>query len=152
MYMPKFPVIKEGVNEALMKETQAKVEQYLRQIFDEEEFIQVEDLYAFTYGTVQIEIKVIPWHTEDVLVNVFSYLAENVNVNLSLAEELLRLNTTISFGSFGITFDNSVMYSYSLAGRNMDFSEFLAAIQTVATISDNYDERFQDVDIAAGPA
>lgn len=144
--MPKFPIIKEGVNEVLIQETQSKIEQYLSQIFDKNEITKVDSLYAFTFGTVQIEIKIIPWHAEDVLVNVFSYLAENVNFSQSLMEELLRLNATTSFGSFGVTIDNTVIYTYSLAGKNMDFSEFLAAIQTVAMIADSYDERFKGID------
>jgi hypothetical protein len=33
-----------------------------------------------------------------------------------------------------------VVYSYSLAGANLDFNEFMAAVQTVATVADSYDE------------
>jgi hypothetical protein len=120
---------------------------YLAQLFDEHELVNVEGLYAFTFGTVQIEVQVIPWHSEDVLVKVFSYVAQNVPATKELAEELLRLNATTSFGSFGITFDNDILFSYSLAGANLDFNEFSAAIQTVATIADQYDEKIQSMNV-----
>jgi hypothetical protein len=141
--MPKFALLKDGVNESLIKATQDKIASYLSRLFDEQELVMVDGLYAFTFGTVQIEIQVIPWHSEDVLVKVFSYVAQDVTLSKEMAEELLRLNTTLSFGSFGITFDNAVIFSYSLAGANIDFNEFSAAIQTVATIADEYDEKIQ---------
>ncbi len=145
--MPKFNILKNGVNEALLQTTHEKVAGYLKQIFEEHELVKVDELYSFTFGTVHIEIKVIPWHTADVLVNVFSYVAENVQLTREFAEELLRLNATTPFGSFGLTFDNSVIFSYSMAGAYLDFQEFLSAIQTVATIADNYDEKCKDMSL-----
>lgn len=141
--MPKFALLKDGVNETLIKATQNKIASYLSRLFDAQELINVDGLYAFTFGTVQIEVQVIPWHSEDVLVKVFSYVAHDITMTKEMSEELLHLNSTLSFGSFGITFDNAVIFSYSLAGANIDFNEFSAAIQTVATIADEYDEKIQ---------
>lgn len=141
--MPKFKIIKEGINEELIASTHAKIEQYLQELFHEYEVAKAEDTYCFTFGTINVNIRVIGWHTEDVLVEVYSYLAEDVNLNAEMAEELLRLNASMHFGSFGITFDRAVTYSYSLAGANLDFNEFMAAVQTVATVADSYDEMFK---------
>lgn len=141
--MPKFAILKNGVNESLIKSTQDKVSGYLSRLFEPHELVTVEGISAFTFGTVQIEVQVVPWHSEDVLVKVFSYVCQDVKLTHELAEELLRLNATTSFGSFGITFDSDVIFSYSLAGANLDFNEFAAAIQTVATIADDYDEKLK---------
>ena len=143
--MPKFAILKNGVNEALIKATQEKISTYLQKLFDAHELVNVEGMHAFTFGSVQIEVQVVPWHTEDVLVKVFSYVCEDVRLTKEFAEELLRLNATTSFGSFGLTFDGDVIFSYSLAGANMDFNEFSAAIQTVATIADSYDEKIKEL-------
>jgi len=148
--MPKFNIIKEGVNEELLRSTDAKVEKYLNQIFYEHEFAKSDAIYSFAFGTVHVEIRVVPWHSEDVLVQVFSYLAEDVNMTQELAEELLRLNANSPFGGFGLTFDGAVKYSYSLAGANLDFNEFLAAVQTVASIADDYDEKVKDGTLTVG--
>jgi hypothetical protein len=61
---------------------------------------------------------------------------------------LLRKNATLHVGAFGLTFDNTVIFSCSLAGSNLDMNELKAALQTVATISDYYDD--QIVAIAGG--
>lgn len=141
--MPKFKVIKEGINEELIASTQAKIEKYIQELFHEYEVAKVENTYSFAFGTINVNIRVIGWHAEDVLVEVYSYLAEEVNLSPEMAEELLRLNASMHFGSFGITFDRAITYSYSLAGANLDFNEFMAAVQTVATVADSYDEMFK---------
>ncbi len=141
--MPKFKVIKEGVNEELIASTQAKVEKYIQELFHDYEVVKIENTYSFSFGTVNVNIRVIGWHSEDVLVEVYSYLAEDVNLTPDMAEELLRLNASMHFGSFGLTFDRAIVYSYALAGANLDLNEFVAAVQTVATVADSYDEMFK---------
>lgn len=138
--MPKFKVIKEGINEALIKSVDEKVATYIKELFHEYEIVKLDNTYSFSFGTVSVNIRVIAFHSEDVLVEVYSYLAQNVALKPETAAELLRLNAQQHFGSFGITFDNTVVYSYSLAGANLDLNEFIAAVQTVATVSDAYDE------------
>jgi hypothetical protein len=78
-----------------------------------------------------------------VLVDVFSYLADDVELDKGQLDELLRLNSTIPFGSFGLSMENSVKFSYTLAGKNMDLNEFSAAVQNIAAIADQYDEQFE---------
>lgn len=143
--MPKFKFLKEGVNKNLLEKTKVKVEKYLKNILKPDELIKLNDIYSFKFGTIMVQIKIIGYHTEDVLVEVFSYLAEDIKYSAELGEKLLRLNATLHFGGFGLTFDNSIVYTYSLAGANLDFNEFLAAVQTVATISDSYDELVKEM-------
>jgi hypothetical protein len=147
--MPHFKAIKPGTSEVLLNQTKLRIEQYLKEIFEEGEVIQVDDLYTFSFGSVTINIRVLPWHSEDVLVDVFSYVAENITLSQELAQELLHLNYTLHFGAFGLSLD-SIVFSYSLAGANLDFNEFLAAVQTVATVADEYDEQIKAA--AAGVA
>ncbi|MES2730423.1 MAG: YbjN domain-containing protein [Bacteroidota bacterium] len=148
--MPRFNIIKEGVNQELLRSTDERVEKYLNQIFYEHEFAKTDGIYSFSFGSINVEIRVVPWHSADVLVQVFSYLAEEVNLTLEVAEELLRLNSNSPFGGFGFTFDGAVKYSYSLAGANLDFNEFLAAVQTVASIADDYDEKIKEGSLVQG--
>jgi hypothetical protein len=140
--MPKFNVIKSGENTDLMNATHSRIQDYLKQLFHEDELIRIDDQYTFSFGTVTVNIVVIPWHSEDVLVDVFSYVAEEVSLSNEELEEMLRLNATIPFGSFGLSMENSVKFSYALAGKNMDLNEFSAAVQNVAAIADQYDEMF----------
>ncbi|HAS40570.1 MAG TPA: hypothetical protein DCS93_08825, partial [Microscillaceae bacterium] len=88
--MPKFTVLKTGVNEDLINKTKETVEGYMDQLFHDYEIVKIDDFYTFTFGTVTVTIQVLPWHSDDVLVKVYSYLAEDVEVTSGLTEELLR--------------------------------------------------------------
>ena len=153
--MPKFDIIKNGTNADLAEVVQARVHEYLHHICEPEELIQLDGVHSFTFGTVQINVKVIPWHTEDVLVSIYSYICEDVRLNEKLASELLRINATTPFGSFGITYDNCVVFNYAIPGANLDYKEFLACLQTVAALADSYDEKVLEMntpDQAVGQA
>ncbi len=141
--MPKFKLLHTGENQALVNETYKKIDGYIAELFHEDEVIQIDDMYSFSFGTVTVNILVRPWHSEDVLVDVFSYLAEDVSLSKAQLDELLRMNATIPFGSFGLSVDNSVKFSYTLAGKNLDKNEFSAAVQNIAAIADQYDEQFE---------
>ena len=141
--MPKFKILATGENQALVNETYAKVDKYISELFHEDEIIKIDDMYSFSFGSVSVNILVRPWHSEDVLVDVFSYLAENVELSKDQLDELLRLNATIPFGSFGLSLENSIKFSYTLAGKNLDMNEFSAAVQNIAAIADQYDEQFE---------
>lgn len=143
--MPKFTVLKSGVNEELIKETLKRVKKYMEALFYDYEIAVVYDCHTFTFGTVTVTIEVLPWHSEDVLVKVYSYLGnkegeEVIELSQEQKDEFLRLNANIPFGSFGLTFEQQAVFSYSLAGKNLDLNEFQAAVQMVAKTADEYDE------------
>lgn len=142
--MPKFEVLHTGENQALIDSTYAKIDGFMNEMFHEDEIIKIDDLYSFSFGTVTVNIIVRPWHSEDVLVDVFSYLSEETEEEFAKEqlETLLRMNATIPFGSFGLSMENAVKFSYTLAGKNMDLNEFSAAVQNIAAIADQYDEQF----------
>lgn len=139
--MPKFKILKSGVNEALIASTQEKVENYMNELFHEYEIVKIDDFYTFTFGSITVTVQVLPWHSEDVLVKVYSYLGdEDSALSAEMQEELLRMNANIPFGSFGITFEKQPIFSYSLAGANLDLNEFQAAVQMVAKTADEYSD------------
>ena len=140
--MPKFSILKNGVNEALLASTQERVDKYMKELFNDDEVIKLDDLYSFSFGSISVNVDVKPWHSEDVMVELFAYLTDEMELSAEDMEELLRLNATIPFGSFGLSLENSLKFSYSLAGKNLDMNEFSAAIQNVAAIADQYDEQF----------
>ena len=140
----KFPVLKDGVNGPMVEEVRAKVNTWLREFFDEDDLVRVEDLVAFCFGSATIQVTVLPWHSGDVLVKVFSYLAENVDKN-KVAADFLRLNADLPLGAFSLVFDNTVMLSCSLPGANLDKSELLGAVQTVAAYADQYDDILKEL-------
>lgn len=142
--MHKFPLLKDGVNEKMLTEVRKKVDSWMDEFFDEDDLVRVDDLISFQFGSATIQVTVIPWHSEDVLVKVFSYLAENVD-RAKVAPEFMRLNADLPMGAFSLVFDDTVMLSCSVPGANLDKNELLGALQTVAAYADQYDDILKEL-------
>ena len=54
-------------------------------------------------------------------------------------EWLLKKNSEINFGAFGLLFDNTIVYSHTLPGMDLSDSELTSTLATMATIADFYD-------------
>lgn len=148
--MPKFKILKDGANEALIASAQQKVDAYMTELFHDYEIVKIDDFYTFTFGSVTVTVQVLPWHSEDVLVKVYSYLGdEDVEISQETKDDLLRLNANIPFGGFGVTFEGQPVFSYSLAGANLDMNEFQAAVQMVAKTADEYGQAVEDTEVQA---
>jgi hypothetical protein len=139
---PKPRVIKD-----IIKTTENKVRNYLKLMF-KKNFQEFDGRFILTEGSAIIQIIVRPWYDNDSVIDIFSYVVEGANITPDLTNFLLRKNATLHFGAFGLTYDNGIIFTYSLAGTNLDFNELKAALMMVATISDYYDDEI--VKIAGG--
>ena len=137
--MRTFPILKDGVNATLLTKTRNTVADYLMDFFDAEDLVRVDDLFSFSFGSATVQVTVAPWHSEDVLVRVFAYLAEDLDP-VTIAPALMKLNAETPMGAFSLVFDNTVMFSCALPGAHLDKSELLAAIKTVDVYADQYDD------------
>ena len=138
--MHKFPLFKDGINEALLKSVEQKTDAWLKELFDEGDLTKVDNITSFSFGSATIQVMVVPWHSEDVLVKVFSYLAENVDP-CKVAGDFLRLNSDLPLGRFSLIFDNTVMFfAVPLPAANLDGTKLVGALQTVAVYADQYDD------------
>jgi hypothetical protein len=127
--------------------TQSKLRAHLKQLF-KKNIQEMDDRFLIVEGSAVVQIVIRPWYDNDSVVDIFSFVVEGATMTPELTNFLLRKNATLHFGAFGLTFDNTVIFSYSLAGSNLDLNELKAALQTVATISDYYDD--QIVALAGG--
>ncbi len=142
--MHKFPVLRDGINEKLLGKVRKSVDTCLSGLFDEGDLVKVDGMTSFTFGSATVNVTVVPWHSGDVLVKVFSYLADNVKTKKA-AVDFLRLNANVPLGSFSMVFDNTVMFSCSLPGAKLDSSELVGALQTVAAYADQYDDILKEI-------
>lgn len=62
-----------------------------------------------------------------------------------LVREILRLNAEVLFGAFILFPDSTLCFSATLLGDKLDFEEFETAIEYVAQVSDDYDDKLQVV-------
>ncbi len=104
--------------------------------------------FTISHGSTQIMIVVRPFTEEDTCVECMSQLVTGSDVNNELTKFLLRKNAELHFGAFGLLFDDTITFSHSITGKNLDSNELLNSLNSVATIADYYDDVI--VDMAGG--
>lgn len=82
---------------------------------------------------------------EDTFCRFVSIVLKDVEPTLELLHRILKLNTEVLFGSFILFDDNTLSFSATVLGNNLDFDEFATTLRYVASISDDYDDVLQDL-------
>ncbi len=76
----------------------------------------------------------------DTMVEIMAQVVSSAIITPDLLKWLLRKNAELHFGAFGLLFDDTIIYTYSLPGSKLDASELEAAVTSVAVIADHYDD------------
>lgn len=121
-------------------QTYARVEEYLGELFDEPVHEEEDGHFYVRFGSTVLEISVDPYGPEEASVVVMAYCAQDVELEEELLLGLLELNHSLPFGGFSIV-GSDAFFSYSILGHNLDRRTLLSALNTVATVSDEYDDR-----------
>ena len=125
----------------IQEETFHKVREYLNDLFEEPPYHDPETHHFYVrYGTTVLEISVEPYGPDEAIVAVMSYCVQDVELEEDLLLGLLELNHQVSCGSFSLV-GNDIFFSHSLYGRSLDARDLLRSITSVATLSDDYDDR-----------
>lgn len=96
--------------------------------------------FTLQEGSAIVSIQVREWHEGDVAVEFTSQLVSGADVTPGLMEWLLRKNSELHFGAFGLLYDNTIMYAQTVPGGDLTLAEFVATVRTVAVIADHYDD------------
>jgi hypothetical protein len=137
----------EGTPLELIQATCSKVENYIKANFPN--YIAFEEnTFTIQRGSAQIMILIRPFTERETIVEFVSNLVFDANISLELLQYLMRKNAELHFGAFGLLFDNTINFSYSLVGSNLDENEFETALNSVAIIADYYDNEI--ISIAGG--
>lgn len=130
-------VIMETNNEVLLSTIQ-KVENFLKEKYPS--YIKFDDnRYTITRGSTAVMILIRPYTEDDTIVEFVSNMVFGANISPELMNFLLRKNAELHFGAFGLLFDGTIVFTYSIAGKNLDENEFVTALNSVAIIADYYD-------------
>lgn len=123
----------------LITATQARIKSVLERTFPNA--IDFGDgSYTITHGSSSVIIVVRPYTESDTMVELMSQVVTGAAITPELMKWLLRKNVELHFGGFGLLFDDTVVFTYSLPGANIDANELEAAITSVAVIADHYDD------------
>lgn len=121
------------------EEVYRQVKSYLDELVDEH-FDDAEhcDFYL-KYGSTVLEISIEPYEEDDAVVEVLAFCVQGVEPTFEMAQELLQLNSSVPLGAFSLVGGN-IFYSHSVLGRRLSPEQFMASLEAVASISDEYDE------------
>ena len=96
--------------------------------------------FYLKYGSTVLEISIDPFQDDDAVVEVLAFCVQGVEPSFELMRDLLRFNSEIPLGAFSMV-EQDIFFSHSFLGRELQGEQLIASLQTVATISDDYDEK-----------
>ena len=122
------------------EEVYRQVKSYLDELVDEH-FDDAEhcDFYL-KYGSTVLEISINPYEEDDAVIEVLAFCVQGSNLSFEMTQELLRLNSEVPLGAFSLV-GNDIFFSHSFLGRRLHPEQFIASLASVASISDEYDEK-----------
>ena len=124
------------------RETHERVEQYLGELFEEDNttFDPENGHFYVGYGSTVLEISVEAYGPEETILQVTAYCAQGVRLEEDLLLGLLELNHALPVGAFSLV-GSDIFYSQSVLGKTLDRNDLLGTIAAVATITDDYDDK-----------
>ncbi|MBU3741839.1 MAG: YbjN domain-containing protein [Candidatus Kapabacteria bacterium] len=96
--------------------------------------------FTISHGSTSVIVVVRPYTEHDTMVEITAHVATGATLTPELTKWLLRKNVELHFGGFGLLFDDTIVFSYSLPGSTLDAAGLEAAITAVAVVADHYDD------------
>ena len=96
--------------------------------------------FYLKYGSTVLEISIDPFEGDDAVIEVLAFCVQGVEPSFELMRDLLRFNSEVPLGAFSMV-GQDIFFSHSFLGRQLPPEQLIASLQSVATISDEYDEK-----------
>ncbi len=128
--------------------TRQRVKKYLREIYGKNYKNLVEEIdksFVIRRGSATVHVSVKPLSKDDCIVNALSYVVQGAKIGPKLLGLLMRRNATYPIGAYGLLFDDTVVFSHSIAGANLDANELRTTIATVAFVADETDDEIRKI-------
>ena len=92
-------------------------------------------------GSALIEVLVHPWNGDDAIISARSSVVTGVELTPDLMRFLLRENSDMRFGAFGVNDRGDIIFEHSIVGSTCDRPELEASVNAVLAIADDYDDK-----------
>jgi adenylate cyclase len=125
----------------------ARVEKILNENFSEH-LTFGDGSFTLKRGSTQVMIIVRPFADDETCIECISNVVTGAKITPDLMYFLLRKNAELHYGAFGLLFDDTITFSHSIFGKNLDANELINTVNSVAVIADYYDDII--VDLAGG--
>ncbi|MCB2206447.1 YbjN domain-containing protein [bacterium] len=130
----------------IVTSTRVKVKRYLKEIYGRNYKNMVEEVeqsFIIRRGSAAVHVSVKPLSKNDCIVNALSYVVQGAKIGPKVLGLLMRRNATYPIGAYGLLFDDTIVFSHSIAGANLDPNELRTTIATVAFVADETDDEIR---------
>ena len=122
------------------EEVYRQVKGYLDELVEEHFDDATHCDFYLKYGSTVLEISIEPFDEDDAVIEVLAFVVQGVEVSPELMQELLALNSELLIGAFSMV-GSDIFFSHSFLGRRLRPEQLIASLDSVASISDEYDEQ-----------
>lgn len=122
------------------EEVYRQVKTYLDELVDEHYDDAEHCDFYLKYGSTVLEISIDPYEEDDAVIEVLAFCVQGVEPTFDLTKQLLELNTQVPLGAFSMQ-GSDIYFSHSFLGRRLRPEQMIASLDSVASISDLYDEK-----------
>jgi len=122
--------------EEVYRQVKSQLDELVDEHFDNAEHC---DFYL-KYGSTVLEISIDPFEEDDAVIEVLAFCVQGVEPSFELMRDLLRFNSEVPLGAFSMV-GQDIFFSHSFLGRRLLPEQLIASLESVATISDEYDEK-----------
>lgn len=122
------------------EEVYRQVKTYLDELVEEHFDDAAHCDFYLKYGSTVLEISIDPYEEDDAVIEILAFCVQGVEQTYELMAELLRLNSEVPLGAFSMS-GQDIFFSHAILGRRLRPEQLIASLDSVASISDLYDER-----------
>jgi hypothetical protein len=127
-------------NTRSQEEVYRQVKSYLDELVDEHFDDAAHCDFYLKYGSTVLEISILPFQEDDAVIEILAFCVQSVEPSFELMQELLRLNSEVPLGAFSLV-ERDIFFSHAFLGRRLVGEQLIASLESVATISDEWDEK-----------
>ena len=122
----------------LISSTSKRVEDLLQKNFPD--YLAFDNgSFTISRGSTQVMVVVRPFTETETCIECMAQVVSGARIDAELMKFLLRKNSELHFGAFGLLFDDTITFTHSITGTNVDENELVTTINAVAIIADHYD-------------
>lgn len=132
----------------IISSTQKKVRSFLKTIYgpNYKHIVQeLEEVFIVQRGSAAVHVSVKPLSKDDCIVQALAYVVSGAKIGPKLLTYLMRLNANAPIGAFGMLFDDTINFSHSITGANLNANELRTTIGTVAFVADETDDEIRRI-------
>lgn len=106
-----------------------------------EEYIDFDgEKFVLSRGSTQVMLSASQMSENQIVIDCTAHVVSGAKVDSELMSFLLRQNAELHFGSFGILFDGTIIFSDSIFANDISKQVLSSTINAVASVADHFDD------------